>query len=257
MSYDFKAIIKNFPEYARKYRGFWKIYLLKIGLIEEPIKIGKRGNSSKVYVRQTDIPTFDEFYFYDGYKDLDIEGYDKFVDIGAHIGLFGVKAGEKIDEIIAYEPDKNTHQLLKKNIELNNIRNCKTYNYAVDKEEGEKKIQITDNSAANSIEIEREDQKDTEKIKTTTLEQVASKIDQKDEVFLKLDCEGSEFPILENTSQETLRKFDTIFLEYHAEAGKPKKLKKILESSGFKVTEREDPRDKEFENLGFYLANLS
>lgn len=256
MGYDYKAIIKNLPDYIRKYRGFWRIYLLKIGLLEEPIRIGKRGRRPEVYLRKSDFPTFDEFYFYDGYKDIDIEGYDVFVDIGAHVGLFSIRAAEKTDDVMAYEPDKNTYELLKRNIKLNDIENCKTYNYGVDKEKGEKEIQITDNSAANSIEIERKEQKETEKIKTTTLEEVASKINQKDEVFLKLDCEGSEFPILKNTSQETLRKFDKIFLEYHAEAGKPEELKKILENSGFNVTEREDPRDKEFENLGFYVANL-
>jgi FkbM family methyltransferase len=255
MKIDLKSIIKNLPVFYRKYRGFWKIYLLRLNLIDWPVKLGKRGKNISVYMRESDKPTFEEFYFEDGYQDIELEGYDLFFDVGSHIGLFSLMASESVERVISYEPDKNTFDILMKNIEINERNNIEACPYAVDKNKGTKEIQKTNNSAANSIEIDRKS-KNTEVVKTITLEEMISNISENDKVFLKLDCEGSEFPILEDATPDQLRKFDTIFLEYHTDAGNPEKLRKILEDAGFKLKEREDPRDKEFENLGFYLANL-
>jgi FkbM family methyltransferase len=50
--------------------------------------------------------------------------------------------------------------------------------------------------------------------------------------ILKLDCEGCEYDVILSSSQETLRKFEYIFIEYHFGY---LNLKKKLESCGFDV----------------------
>ena len=52
--------------------------------------------------------------------------------------------------------------------------------------------------------------------------------------LLKMDCEGSELPILEAASSETLAKIGAVIMEYHNE-NEVARLCEILAQSGFKA----------------------
>ena len=50
-----------------------------------------------------------------------------FVDIGSNQGLYSILAGQNknIDQVISFEPSLQTSKLLKSNLKLNHITNCK------------------------------------------------------------------------------------------------------------------------------------
>jgi hypothetical protein len=48
-----------------------------------------------------------------------------------------------------------------------------------------------------------------------TLEEVLGLLQKDDKAVLKLDCEGAEYDIIYNASEESIQRFETIFLEVH------------------------------------------
>ena len=69
-------------------------------------------------------------------------------------------------------------------------------------------------------------------IPSLSLQQLISTYNLSSTSILKIDCEGDEYKILFNSSEDVLRTFDFILLEYHYGY---KNLKKYLESCGFDV----------------------
>jgi hypothetical protein len=74
----------------------------------------------------------------------------------------------------------------------------------------------------------------------------------KEPVLLKLDCEGSEFSIIKKTSPEILKKFSTMIIEYHSEAGDKDEIIKKLKNLGFKTKVQDSGR-----NIGLITAKTS
>ncbi len=248
---DYMSIVRNFPRNTERYRGFWRIYLAKT-FGDYPIKLGFRGSVYNFFLRERDRPVFDEFYFADGYDDLKevIEGHDVLVDIGAHIGLFSIEFEGFFDEIHSYEANPRTYKLLHRNAELNSLDKLNFYNRAVTKEEVVR-LNTGEDSGLDTVSGEERGVE----VDMANLEDVLDEIRSGD-IFLKMDCEGSEFSIILNSDSSTLERFDTIFLEWHSDRGDPEKLRQKLIDSGFDVKEREDPRDSEGggKEVGFFLA---
>ena len=71
-----------------------------------------------------------------------------------------------------------------------------------------------------------------------TLDQVFAKFDLDRVGLLKLDCEGAEYEILLNSSDDTLRRISGVAIEYHLglNDGTPQHLGEFLSKKGFDVT---------------------
>lgn len=91
---------------------------------------------------------------------------------------------------------------------------------------------------------------------TQTLEQIIKdQLPSEKNMVLKLDCEGSEFDILNSTSIETLRLFSTIYIEIHEGANQnldpnyqtKEAIHSILNNAGFKPVHQ----DKAFYNVPY------
>ena len=65
---------------------------------------------------------------------LNLRG-NTFIDIGAHIGRYGVLASKNFKKIYAFEPQPSNYQILKQNISTNKIKNVKPINLAVSSKE--------------------------------------------------------------------------------------------------------------------------
>ncbi len=91
---------------------------------------------------------------------------------------------------------------------------------------------------------------EVQKVQTITLEKILDRhrIGQVD--LLKIDCEGAEFAILEDSPSKVLYKVSNIFLEYHdwVPGADHRRLKTLLESRGFRVQDFPNSKIKE---LGF------
>lgn len=133
------------------------------------------------------------------------------VDLGANIGLFSlrcVELGAKM--ILAVEAQPTVYSLgLIPNVQQH--KNIVAINKAV-YDEDEKIVTINNANVASEVG------KPGEKITTITLETLIKNIPE--DIFLKIDIEGSEFEVLRSTLPEVLRKASYIVIEIHASHGK-------------------------------------
>lgn len=124
------------------------------------------------------------------------------VDIGAGLGEFVITTAKKFPKakIFAVEIDPDYISLLKKNIQRNSITSITVV-----------ETPVTSFSAL--------------------LRTVGGRID-----FLKIDCEGCEYPLFEKTTPVTLKRIKKISMEYHEFGGKKKEtIHSVFTKAGYTV----------------------
>lgn len=177
---------------------------------------------------------------------------DTIIDIGGHLGFFSLYTSllnSKVP-IYSFEPHAGNYELLKKNLKYNRVKNVHTKNLAVSDQIGEIDLFISQEDLNHSTVRAIEPTDDVQKVQSITLEKIMSRHDFKQVDLLKIDCEGAEFSIIENSTQEVFDKISNIFLEYHdwVPNGDHKRLKRFLEAKGYKV---EDYPNSKMPELGF------
>ena len=136
------------------------------------------------------------------------------LDIGANVGAFSLFTsylGAK--KVVAVEPTSTTYQTLLDNIEESGFTNIVTQQYLVSEEAG-KFFDISINSANNEENSRYRTHGEFESVETTTLGDLLMNFDD-DDIFLKLDCEGAEYDILLNATQEEMARISQIVMEVH------------------------------------------
>lgn len=209
-------------------RGAWKTLknpttlLLSKANLKKSDYILKLKNKLQFFIRKNsnDSGILLEFFLHDPYKIVKsdiIKNSDVIVDIGANIGVFSVFASKKAKMVYAIEPMPDNYLSLKKNIELNTISNCKLFEAAISKSDGFASLEISEDTAFHTLVGLNPNQSTKKKIDVVTFsldsfieKNKISKID-----ILKLDCEGSEYEILFNTSENTFKIIDRIVMECH------------------------------------------
>ena len=68
------------------------------------------------------------------------------VDVGANIGYYTLLMAKRVKKVYAFEPDKKCFEILKKNVEENNLKNVVLINKAASDKEGEKFFEISKNN---------------------------------------------------------------------------------------------------------------
>ncbi len=202
----------------------------------------EKGTRFQVRVNTSDILLVWEIWKLKVYEDdrWPIRATDTVVDIGAHIGVFAVRAARQARRgiVFAYEAAKENFDCLSRNLQLNNVRNVQAENMAIFDRSGEFDFYLPgSNGALGSFMQEHGSAR--ERVSAVTLDEVVSRnsLDQID--FLKMDAEGAEYPILLACSADTLRKIRYMILEYHEFEGVPwgpTDLKSHLQSHGFTVS---------------------
>lgn len=164
---------------------------------------------------------------------------DIIVDVGAHIGAFTIYAATLAQNgrVYSFEPHPENFALLKENVRLNNLSSrVKVFELAILSKGQDKVRMYLDEETTTRHSIVAEGPKYIE-VRTTSLEDVffAEGISRCD--FLKMDCEGAEYEILFNTSEEFIRKVSKIALECHSKSNGDsiKELADRLKSHGFEV----------------------
>lgn len=180
------------------------------------------------------------------HKFCNISKGDIVVDIGASLGFFSLYAyyqGCKIS--YSFEPIKKLYDAISK--QLKNISTLDLENKAVDNFTGKAKIYIPKQESIGSSLYDPS--KKYNKPQTTEICDVISfmemvkekKIEKID--FLKLDCEGSEYNIIEAIPDEYLKNnIRKIAIEFHNNSGQLKKTLDRLESLGFEFDFRNGSR---------------
>lgn len=140
------------------------------------------------------------------------------LDIGAHCGYFSIFAAKNTAPdavIIAIEPDTQNYSLLQENIEDCKIQNISTVQAAVSNTDSETYLYKSKSVNHSLIENYALNNTQSQKIKVESIspETLINQLGLNKIDFLKLDCEGSEYAILE--SKLLLSITHTISMEFH------------------------------------------
>lgn len=172
-------------------------------------------------------------YDYFGYQ---IKPGDVVVDVGANIGAFTVYAAVVCgaSRVLSFEPFPSNYKMLTRNVETNQLRMVTCVNQAVGGNRGMRTLRLnsTDSgshslvygSSGNSVQVE-----------CCTLEDVFRQFSLTKIDYLKMDCEGAEYEILENSASR-IRQIGRISMETHTLPDrKTEDLEKLLLSEHFDV----------------------
>jgi FkbM family methyltransferase len=139
------------------------------------------------------------------------------VDVGAHIGSFSIMVARSAYKVLAFEPEPNNYQMLKKNMELNHLENMSIFEMAVSGISGYQDIYTCQGGSSADYSLYKRGITNikTGRIRTISIEDIIEREDLPRIDFLKLDCEGAEHDILRNISFETAAKIMGIAMETH------------------------------------------
>ena len=149
--------------------------------------------------------------------DFVIRPNDIVVDIGAHRGGFTCFAARHTsNKVFAFEPDPINFSRLQENIRKNNLQNVVAQNVAVAGESGRSKFYVSNSSSRHSLYknqlVENDINAHTE-VSVLSLDDCLYNLNLVD--LLKMDCEGAEFDILMQATDETLNKINKLVMETH------------------------------------------
>lgn len=243
------SVYRTFWNWETRYNE-WEIFLTNI-LIKE----------KQIVVRNTwERDVFRQCYVENEYEVDKFNPEDVVIDLGTHIGSFSLLAYDKGSRNIhTFEVSESNYNIAVQNLKRYGIN---LYNTAVWRSDDDRK---TINFEQNVVDwntgmgrVRDGDWKDTVEVSCTKFDDVMSKFDKVR--FLKMDIEGSEYPILYTSKQ--LHKIEEIFGEFHEmddayingyrldRYG----LKRFLEDNGFIVTKLEISKWSETNDLGLFRA---
>jgi FkbM family methyltransferase len=189
----------------------------------------RSGLKIKIRVNSTDLMALTHVWMIQEYSgdDFPISNDDVIIDVGAHIGLFALFASQfcKNGKIFCYEPIKENYKILIENIEMNQIQNIFPNNLAVTKETSRVKIFLNDDQSGHSMFIQN---KNFVEVDSKSLSDIFIDNGIKECDFLKLDCEGAEYEIVESLSADLFTKINKTAIEYHMVDTKPELLKQLI-----------------------------
>ena len=163
------------------------------------------------------------------------------LDIGANVGFYSIKLSSLVGnsgKIISFEPDPHSFSTLKRNCELNKLKNVEIYNIAISEKEGILKLFSSEKHSGVTSLFNSNGQSNYFEVTTDSLDNILKnrfpKID-----FIKIDTEGAELSILKG-AENTLKITKKILIELHEEILKnnnqnPFEIEKILRDNGFKI----------------------
>ena len=176
------------------------------------------------------------------------------VDLGAHFGFFSFFAALNLApdaRIISLEPSQDNFAVFQKNLARNSFPNIESLNIALDAQSGER---IFYGGPSFNHSFFSQQKKNPVAIPTLSLKDLMLQQNLKRIDFLKVDCEGAEFPILLNSDAATLDKIQTISMEFHdlpSEGFSSLQLIDHLKKNGFGIAKYEQETDYSFQNLSF------
>ena len=176
------------------------------------------------------------------------------VDVGAHYGFFSFFAAlntAKDSRILALEPSRENFDVLQKNLGQNAFSNIESFPLALDGQSGERNFYggPSYNHSFFGKSTNRAYSVPTLSLKAFIHQYKLEQID-----FLKLDCEGAEYPILLTAEAPELALIQTISLEFHdlpRQGYTSLQLIRHLEKHDFQIVKYHHDSDYSFGNLNF------
>ena len=170
---------------------------------------------------------------------------DVIIDIGANIEVFTLYAAiqARRGRVIAYEPCADSFHYLEKNLQDSGLKNVEAVCAAVAGTSGSRFFNITPGNLITNAIARSDSSRQSPTVRCLSLDDVFQKHAIERCALLKIDCEGSEYEILEKASPETFSRITRIVGEYHEGGdiiGTSETLCRLLQERSFKI-ERNEP----------------
>ena len=167
---------------------------------------------------------FEEIFYRNEYLFLSKNKKPVIFDCGANIGVATLffKWLYPKSEIYAFEPDKKTFGLLKKNVSQNHLRNVHLFNSAISDKDGEIAFFIDKKNPGSLVMSTKKERLPKDKVTVPCLSLSSlmkrkniSRID-----YLKMDIEGSELEAINDLHKAgLLKRIEKYNIEYHHKIG--------------------------------------
>jgi len=184
------------------------------------------------YLRGTNFPSTHEDWLRSLVQPFDGE---LFVDVGAHIGTWAVRATRTFRSVVAFEPNVEANRILRTTVKMNGLNNISVYRTALSNISRERIVSTRNWMSGKKAEF---------RVPVRTLDSFKLKPS-----LLKIDTEGDEFPVLQGAI-ETLNGRPRVLVETHS----PESLIKTrnnLEAHGYSI--REFKRKNRFNQMQSWL----
>ena len=178
-------------------------------------------NGTKCIIRnRSDAVVFLENFFLDNYdreEGFSIKENDIVIDIGAHVGYFTIYAAKKAKngKILSFEPSKESFNVLKNNLKINNIQNVDVENIGVRSKSGASILYVDKNNEIGNSMFSNDENLIKENVQVTSVPEIIKKYKIESIDLLKLDCEGAEYEIILELPITILNKIKRISMEVH------------------------------------------
>jgi FkbM family methyltransferase len=220
----------------------WRRYALDFLSLGGPDQYALRfDNDLRVLLRPntTDKWVVQETMLRDDYRlrDMDLR-QATVIDLGANIGVVSLRAAALgAARVFAYEPEPSNYELLTRNVAGNRFQSViRTFDVACTDQESSVKLHLSSaNVAGHSM---YGGSGESIAVQSTTLARILETHAIATCDLLKIDVEGSEFPILYTLPTELFSRIKRIYLECHPSATARHNgadLTKYLEQQGYAV----------------------
>ncbi|GAB4026228.1 FkbM family methyltransferase [Spirosoma koreense] len=216
------------------YRNFWAAYADYFRLVKNKLVVYEFRSGEKFLARagKFDIAMLTEvlgFNVYEKASDrIEIRPDDIVYDVGAFIGDFAIYASSRASKghVYSFEPSQSNFDLLKKNIELNDRKNVTPVDKGVNGTPITVDLLVPDlaehsNTIDPSLLKGRDMSYQIQTIDCLGINEILNDAEFVFPTFVKLDCEGAEFSIIDEMSVATLGKIRCLIIEYHLTAQTP------------------------------------
>jgi FkbM family methyltransferase len=188
----------------------------KIEIDDEGVILTSRDRGIRIACSETDhrIAPIETLNFCDYEKDESammerlIEDGDTFFDIGANIGWYSINiaAARRAVKVFSFEPIPMTYAQLKKNIEINAIKNISAYNFGFSNQNGEFPFYFYPEGSGNASSSNLTGRADVEILncKLKTLDHFMTESGQHVD-FIKCDVEGAELMVFQGGEKTITR----------------------------------------------------
>jgi FkbM family methyltransferase len=170
-----------------------------------------------------------------------------FIDIGTEIGSYSIPISDSFKKVLSFEPNESYFDILKKNIEVSNIKNIIPINKGV----LDKPSRGFMSGDYNTVLSETNENGDNIIITTIDEELKLLNINYEEVGFIKIDIEGNELKAIYGAENLIRASKPNIFLETHQDLETPQILTTdscltVLYDWGYKI-------EKKFNDLEFLL----
>lgn len=177
-----------------------------------------------------------EVYGYEAYeKVFHIQERNVVVDVGAHIGIFSVKAARKVSSqgvVIAIEPEEENYSFLVANKKINSLENIIPIQGALADHSGRALLYSWRRHSGGFSIVEKHSSHCVE-VPIFTLDNLARTLHLHKVDFLKIDAEGAELEVLKGGRRMLQEASAKVVVAGYHKPDDPKRISDFLRSLGY------------------------